>query len=134
MGLNAFIGRLFHLTVANECFSPEVEPKHGRHVERGASLNVLNIGVSPCLNEQLHAESSVGEVGGVVERGLSAIVESIEGDLVLEQDVDHHVLAVVTGNVERSTAIGIDSIRLSGCNDRSKLISVCPLIYSYWID
>ena len=53
------------------------------------------------------------EVGSIVERGLAAVVESIEGDLVLEKDVDHHVLTVVAGNMERSAPIGIDSIRLS---------------------
>ena len=35
------------LTMADESLSSEVEPKHGRHVERGASLDVLDIGVSP---------------------------------------------------------------------------------------
>ena len=52
------------------------------------------------------------EVGSVVQRGLAAVVESIEGDLVLQEDVDHYILAVVTGNMQGSAAIGIDSIRL----------------------
>ena len=54
----------------------------------------------------------MGKVGSVVERGLAAVVEWIQGDIILEKDVDNHVLAVVAGNVEWSTAIGIDGIRL----------------------
>ena len=38
---------LYSLTVANESLRAEVEPKHGRHVEWGASLDVLDVGVSP---------------------------------------------------------------------------------------
>ena len=55
------------LTVANESLGAEVEPKHGGHVEWGASLDVLDVGVSPRLNKQLHAEGPVGEVGSIVE-------------------------------------------------------------------
>ena len=98
--------------MANESLCAQVEPKHGRHVERGASLDVLDVGVSPWLNKELHAEGPVGEVGSVVERGLAAVVERIQGDVILEKDVDNHVLAVVAGNVEWGTAIGIDGIRL----------------------
>ena len=54
------------------------------------------------------------EVGSVVERGLATVVEGIEGDLVLKEDVDDDVLSVVAGHVQRSTAIGIDGIRLQG--------------------
>ena len=54
----------------------------------------------------------MGKVGGIVKRGLSSVVEGVQGDAVLEQDVDDHVLAVVTGNMEGSTAIGVDGIRL----------------------
>ena len=35
------------LTMADESLRLEVEPKHCRHVERGASLNVLDVRVSP---------------------------------------------------------------------------------------
>ena len=54
------------------------------------------------------------KVGSVVERGLATVVEGIEGDLVLKEDVDDNVLSVVAGHVQRSTAIGIDGIRLQG--------------------
>ena len=54
----------------------------------------------------------MGEIGGVVEWRLTAIVESIERDLVLEEDVDNDILSIVAGHVKRSAAIGIDSIRL----------------------
>ena len=100
--------------MTNECLGSQIKPKHGRHVQWGAPLNVLDIGVCPCVNEQLHAESSVRKVGGVVERGLSAVVESVEGDSVLEQDINDHVLAVVTGHVEGGAAKGIDGIGLHG--------------------
>ena len=100
------------LTVANESLCAEVEPKHGGHVERGASLDVLDVGVSPRLNEQLHAEGPVREVGSVVEGGLAPVVEGVQRDAVLEQDVDHHVLAIIAGNVERGATIGVDGIRL----------------------
>ena len=98
--------------MANESLCAKVEPKHGGHMEWGASLDVLDVGVSPWLNKQLHAEGPVREVGGIVEWGLASVVEGIEGDAVLEQDVDNHVLAVVAGNMEGSTAIGVDGIRL----------------------
>ena len=100
------------LTMANESLRAEVEPKHGSHVERSASLDVLDVGVSPRLNEQLHAERPVGEVGSVVEGGLAPVVEGVQRDAVLEQDVDHHVLAIIAGNVERGATIGVDGIRL----------------------
>jgi hypothetical protein len=58
----------------------------------------------------------VGEVGGIVEGGLASVVEGVQGDVVLEQDVDHHILAVVAGNVEGGAAIGVDGIRLQGWN------------------
>lgn len=98
--------------MANECLCTQVESKHGRHVERGASLDILNVGIGPRLNEQLHAEGPVWKVGSVVERGLSTVVECIEGDTKLEQDIDNDILAVVAGNMERSAAVGIDGIRL----------------------
>ena len=49
-----------------------------------------------------------------MERGLAAVVESIEGDLVLEEDVDNDILSVVAGHMQRSAAIGINGIRLQG--------------------
>ena len=52
------------------------------------------------------------KVGSIVEGGLAPIVKGVQGDVVLEQDVDHHVLTVVAGNVERGAAIGVDGIRL----------------------
>ena len=58
------------------------------------------------------------EVGGIVERGLASVVEGIEGNTVLEQDIDHHILAIVAGNVEWSTAIGVDGIRLQRMFDK----------------
>jgi hypothetical protein len=58
----------------------------------------------------------VGEVGGIVEGGLASVVEGVQGDVVLEQDVDHHILAVVAGNVEGGAAIGVDGIGLQGWN------------------
>ena len=54
----------------------------------------------------------MGEIGGIVERGLASVVEGIERDTVLEQDVYHHILTVVAGNMEGSTTIGVDGIRL----------------------
>ena len=51
------------------------------------------------------------KVGSVVERGLATVVE---GDLVLKEDVDDDALSIVAGHVQRSTAIGIDGIRLQG--------------------
>ena len=59
---------------------------------------------------------SVGEVGSVVEGGLAPVVEGVQGDAILEQNVDHHILAVVAGNVERGATIGVDGIRLKGWN------------------
>lgn len=98
--------------MADESLSSEIEPKHSRHVEWGASLNVLDVGVCPCLNEQLHAEGTVGEVGGIVQWGLASVVESIEGDLVLQEDVHHNILTIVAGNMKRSAPVGVDCIRL----------------------
>ena len=43
---------------------------------------------------------------------LSLVVERVEAHLVLEEDVHHHILAVVAGHMERGAAIGIHSIRL----------------------
>ena len=111
------------LTVANESLSAEVEPEHGGHVERGASLDVLDVGVSPRLNEQLHAEGPVGEVGSVVERSLAPVVEGVQRDAVLEQNVDHHVLAVVAGNMEWGATIGVDGIRL-----QNEIICTCMCV------
>jgi hypothetical protein len=51
-----------------------------------------------------------------VEGGLASVVEGVQGDVVLQQDVDHHVLTVVAGNVEGGTAIGVDGIGLQGLN------------------
>ena len=98
--------------MANESLRAQVEPKHGRHVEWGTPLDVLDVGVSPWLDEQLHAEGPMGEVGSIVEWGLTSVVEGVEGDAVLEQNVDNHILAIVAGNVEGSAAIGVDGIRL----------------------
>ena len=43
-----FVGVLHSsLTMANESLCAKVEPKHGGHVEWGASLDVLDVGVSP---------------------------------------------------------------------------------------
>ena len=58
----------------------------------------------------------MGEVGSVMEGGLAPVVEGVQRDAVLEQDVDHHVLAVVAGNVEWGATIGVDGIRLKGWN------------------
>ena len=60
-----------------------------------------------------------------MEGGLSPVVEGVQGDAVLEQDVDHHVLAVVAGNMERGATIGVDGIRLKGWNMLEKCIHAC---------
>ena len=54
----------------------------------------------------------MGKVGGVVQRGLAAVVESIEQNLVLQEDVHHNILTVVAGNVQRSAPVSVDCIRL----------------------
>ena len=50
--------------------------------------------------------------GSIVQGCLSLVVERVESHLVLEEDVHHHILAVVAGHMERGAAIGIHSIRL----------------------
>ena len=67
----------------------------------------------------------MGEVGSVVERGLAPVVEGVQRDAVLEQDVDHHILAVVAGNVERGATIGVDGIRLKGWNVCKNMLEKC---------
>ena len=67
----------------------------------------------------------MGEIGGVVEWRLTAIVKSIERDLVLEEDVDNDILSIVAGHVKRGAAIGIDSIRLQGQHN------TCIYMYMY---
>ena len=47
-----------------------------------------------------------------MEGCLSLVVERVEPDFVLEEDVHHHVLAIVAGHMEGGAAIGIHSIRL----------------------
>ena len=43
----------------------------GGHVERGATLRVLDVGVSPCLNEELQTQGTMVREGGVMEGGLT---------------------------------------------------------------
>ncbi len=57
-----------------------------RHVQWGPPIQVLDVWVSPCLKEELHAKSPVVGEGSVMERGLALVVEGIQGDIVLEED------------------------------------------------
>jgi len=84
----------------------------GRHVEGGASINVLYVGVRSSLHQQLHTESTVVGEGRVVQGGLPPVVEGVPGYLVLQENVHHHILAVVTGHVEGRTPVDIDCFRL----------------------
>ena len=73
-----------------------------------------------------------------MEGGLAPVVEGVQGDAVLEQDVDHHVLTIVAGNVEWGATIGVDGIRLQGwstyiCVSSSKYYYVSDQIYAYHI-
>ena len=58
--------------------------------------------------------------GSVVQGGLPLVVERVEPHLLLEENIHHHVLAVVAGHMEGGAAIGIHSIRLVGLRARGK--------------
>ena len=64
-----------------------------------------------------------------MEGGLAPVVEGVQGDAILEQDVDHHVLTVVAGNVERGAAIGVDGIRLKGWNMYIYMYACMYMVY-----
>ena len=85
-----------------------------RHVQWSPTIHILDVGVSPCLNEQLHAQSSMVREGSIVERSLAAVVEGVARHLVLEENVYHDVLTVVTCHVKGRAAKGVDSVRLMG--------------------
>lgn len=104
-----------YLTMPDESLSAQIEPMHSSHMQRSPSLRVLDVGVSPCLNEQLHTESTMVGEGGVMERCLPLVVQGVERDLVLEEEVNNNVLTVVTGHVQRGAAKCIDRIRLCVC-------------------
>ena len=101
-----------YLTMPDECLGAQIEPMHSCHMQRSPPLRVLDVRVSPCLNEQLHTESTMMGKGGIMERCLSLVVQGVQGDLVLKEDVHDDVLTVVTGHVKRSTAKRIHRIRL----------------------
>lgn len=84
----------------------------GSHVKRSTSILILHVGVRPSFHQQLHTEGTMVGEGSIVEGCLSLVVERVEPDLVLEEDVHHHILAIVAGHMEGGTAIGIHSIRL----------------------
>ena len=59
----------------------QVEAMQGRHVQRGAAIAVLDVGVGPSLGQDLHAQSpAVGE-GGVVHRSLALVVQGVDAHL-----------------------------------------------------
>ena len=58
--------------------------------------------------------------GSVMERGLSLVIESIDGDPILEQNVHYNILAIIASHMERCTATGVDSIRLYSREGREK--------------
>ena len=82
------------------------------HVQRCPAIHVQVVGVGPCLNQQFHAQSSMMGEGSVVELSLSMVVEGIAGHIVVQENVDHYVLAVAAGHVKGSAPKGIDCIRL----------------------
>ena len=81
------------------------------HVQWCPAIHVLDVGVGPCLNQQLHAQSSMMGEGSVMEWSLSTVVESIACHIVVQENVDHYVLAVVAGHVKGSAPKDIDCIR-----------------------
>ena len=85
---------------------------NGRHVERRSSGVVLDIGVSPCLNEQLHAQGSMVREGCVVEGRLTLVVLSIDVHLAAEEGVHDDILPIATGNMEGGTAVVVDHVGL----------------------
>ena len=87
---------------------------HGSHVQWSATLGILDIWIGTSLGEQLHTESTMVREGSVMERGLSLVIESIDGDPILEENVHYYILAVIASHMERCTATGVDSIRLAG--------------------
>lgn len=48
----------------------------------------------------------------VMERRLTFVIQSIQGDGVLEKDVHYSVLTVVTGHMESRAPMGIHGLRL----------------------
>lgn len=52
--------------------------------------------------------------GGIVEGSLSLVVLCTDGHFTLKESSYYHILAIVTGHVEGSTAMTVDSIRLRG--------------------
>ena len=98
--------------MTDERLGAQIEPVDGRHVQWGPPIAVLDVGVGPCLNEQLHTQCAVVGEGCVVERRLPLVVEGVEANVVLEQDVHHHVVPVAAGHVEGCATKGVDDISL----------------------
>ena len=82
------------------------------HVQRGPAVQVLDIRVRPCLDEQLHAQGPMVGEGSVVQWRLAFVVEGIEADVVLEENIHNSVLSVVTCHMEGSSSMCVHSIRL----------------------
>ena len=82
------------------------------HVQRGPAVQVLDIRVRPCLDEQLHAQGPMVGEGSVVQWRLAFVVEGIEADVVLEENIHNSVLSVVTCHMEGSASMCVHSIRL----------------------
>ena len=72
----------------------------------------LHVGVSTCLDQELHAECSMVGPGGIVKWGLPLLVKGVDHGLVLKEHIDDHVLAVVAGDVQGSAAKEVDNINL----------------------
>lgn len=100
------------LTMTNEGLGPQVKPVQCCHMQWGPAIQVLDVGVRPCLDEQLHTQGSVVGEGCIVQWCLSLVVEAIETDVVLEEDVHDSVLPVVTCHVEGSAPVCVHSVRL----------------------
>ena len=47
-----------------------------------------------------------------MERSLPLNVELVNGSLVLEEDINNHVLTIIASNMKRSTTVSISNINL----------------------
>ena len=62
----------------NERLGSEIEAMKCGHVQWSSSLTVLDIGVCPRLNKQLHAQSTVVGEGSVVKGSLTLCYKRVD--------------------------------------------------------
>lgn len=83
-----------------------------------AARQYLNVHIGPIVYQQLQAQSAVSGRCREVQRGEATIVGLVHVSAVVDELVNHSILAVVAGNVQSCVSIDVDFVDLQSIQHR----------------